>query len=144
METASEAQIKGENDTQTDTSQTEVTKTEEQTRDSTESSTTQYKVPTKEIYEPQDLKKWEESEAYRDLVGFITAINDAVKGKKISDSYPVSQTIENLVAMLDKMSNWIDEIPPIDQPQRFGNKAFRDYFKRVKEVLITTCTSSYF
>lgn len=37
--------------------------------------------------------------------------------------------------MLDKMSNWIDEIPPIDQPQRFGNKAFRDYFKRVKEVL---------
>lgn len=30
-------------------------------------------------------------QAYRDLVGFITAINDAVKGKKISDSYPVSQ-----------------------------------------------------
>lgn len=58
----SQAQIKGENDTQTDTSQTEVTKTAEQTRDSTESSTTQYKVPTKEIYEPQDLKKWEESE----------------------------------------------------------------------------------
>lgn len=46
--------------------------------------------------------------------------------------------------MLDKMSNWIDEIPPIDQPQRFGNKAFRDYFKRVKEVLITTCTNWYF
>lgn len=57
----SQAQIKGENDTQTDTSQTEITKTAEQTRDSTESST-QYKVPTKEIYEPQDLKKWEESE----------------------------------------------------------------------------------
>lgn len=60
----SQAQIKGENDTQTDTSQTEVTKTAEQTRDSTESSTTRYKVPTKEIYEPQDLKKWEESEVH--------------------------------------------------------------------------------
>lgn len=59
----SQAQIKGENDTQTDTSQTEITKTAEQTQDSTESST-QYKVPTKEIYEPQDLKKWEESEVY--------------------------------------------------------------------------------
>lgn len=46
----------------------------------------------------------------------------------------IFQTIENLVAMIDKMSKWIDEIPPIDQPQRFGNKAFRDYFKRVKEV----------
>lgn len=59
----SQAQIKGENDTQTDISQTEVTKTAEQTQDSTESST-KYKVPTKEIYEPQDLKKWEESEVY--------------------------------------------------------------------------------
>lgn len=59
----SQAQIKGENDTQTDTSQTEITKTAEQTQDSTERST-QYKVPTKEIYEPQDLKKWEESEVY--------------------------------------------------------------------------------
>lgn len=57
----SQAQIKGENDTQTDTSQTEITITPEQTQDSTKSST-QYKVPTKEIYEPQDLKKWEESE----------------------------------------------------------------------------------
>lgn len=59
----SQAQIKGENDTQTDTPQTEITKTTEQTQDSTESST-RYKVPTKEIYEPQDLKKWEESEVY--------------------------------------------------------------------------------
>nr|XP_022323585.1 serine/threonine-protein phosphatase 2A activator-like isoform X1 [Crassostrea virginica] len=108
---------------------TEVTS---QSASSTETST-QYRVPTKEIFEPNDLKKWEESEAYRDLMGFITGINEAVKGKKVADSYPVSQTIENLVAMIDKMSKWIDEIPPIDQPQRFGNKAFRDYFKRVKE-----------
>lgn len=91
------------------------------------------KIPVKEIFEPGDLAKWEKSEAYRDLVGFIIAINEAVKGKKITDPYPVSQTIEKLLVMLDKMSSWIDEIPPVDQPQRFGNKAFRDFFKRLKE-----------
>lgn len=36
--------------------------------------------------------------------------------------------------MLNKMDRWINEIPPIDQPQRFGNKAFRTWFERLKEV----------
>ncbi|XP_048775727.2 serine/threonine-protein phosphatase 2A activator-like [Ostrea edulis] len=92
-----------------------------------------HKIPVKEIYEPADLKKWEQSEGYRDLVGFITAINEAVKGKKLTDIYHLSKTTENLLAMLEKISKWIDEIPPVDQPQRFGNKAFRDFFKRLKE-----------
>jgi len=29
------------------------------------------------------------------------------------------------VALLRKMNTWVDEIPPIDQPMRYGNKAFR-------------------
>ena len=32
------------------------------------------------------------------------------------------------------MKNWISEIPPIAQPQRFGNKAYRTWFQRVHEV----------
>ena len=36
--------------------------------------------------------------------------------------------------MLDELSVWIDEVPPIEQPQRFGNKAFRDWFKKLQEV----------
>jgi serine/threonine-protein phosphatase 2A activator len=40
----------------------------------------------------------------------------------------------SLVKIMDTISQWIDEIPPIDQPQRFGNKAYRDWFKRLEEV----------
>ena len=36
--------------------------------------------------------------------------------------------------MLDTMNSWIDEIPPTDQPQRFGNKAFRTWCNRLEEV----------
>ena len=36
--------------------------------------------------------------------------------------------------ILDTMSGWVDDIPPIDQPQRFGNKAFRQWHDKLKEV----------
>lgn len=43
--------------------------------------------------------------------------------------------VQNVLNMLETLSKWVDEIPPIQQPQRFGNKAFRDWFARVKQVL---------
>ncbi len=36
--------------------------------------------------------------------------------------------------MLDKLDQWIDEIPPLPTPQRFGNLAFRTWGKRLEEV----------
>jgi len=41
---------------------------------------------------------------------------------------------ENLLNLLDTMKKWISEIPPVSQPQRFGNKAYRTWFQRVHEV----------
>lgn len=41
---------------------------------------------------------------------------------------------KKLIDMLDTMDTWIDEIPPIDQPQRFGNKAFRTWCGKLEEV----------
>lgn len=46
----------------------------------------------------------------------------------------VHQVTENLLKLLDAMKKWISEIPPIDQPQRFGNKAYRTWFQRVQDV----------
>ena len=44
------------------------------------------------------------------------------------------KTVQNVLNMLEILNKWVDEIPPIQQPQRFGNKAFRDWFAKVKEV----------
>lgn len=33
--------------------------------------------------------------------------------------------------MLDQISNWIDEVPPIEQPMRFGNRAYRTLMDKV-------------
>jgi serine/threonine-protein phosphatase 2A activator len=36
--------------------------------------------------------------------------------------------------MLDTLNDWIDEFPPLDNPQRFGNKAFRLWAQKLAKV----------
>ena len=36
--------------------------------------------------------------------------------------------------MLEEMDNWLAEFPPLDNPQRFGNKAFRQWANKVEQV----------
>jgi hypothetical protein len=66
-------------------------------------------------------------------MGFIMALNDSVVGKSLSDKCTVSPATTSVLGLLDVLSTWVDEIPPVEQPQRFGNKAFRDYYARVKD-----------
>lgn len=48
--------------------------------------------------------------------------------------YPPLQTLTRLIAVLDELASWVDEIKPIAQPMRYGNKAFRAWHARlVKE-----------
>ncbi|KAK7080396.1 Serine/threonine-protein phosphatase 2A activator [Halocaridina rubra] len=90
-------------------------------------------IPTRAVLSPTDITKWEKSEAFQDILGFLTSMNEAVRGKKLSTDCEVSPIITNLLKMIDKLNTWIDEILPIDQPQRYGNKAFREFFARLKE-----------
>lgn len=79
------------------------------------------------------MDKWRNSKAYHDLMGFILTMNELVKSKKVSDSYLISQTVKNLIELLNTLDRWINETPPIEQPQRFGNKAFRNWFSILQE-----------
>jgi hypothetical protein len=42
--------------------------------------------------------------------------------------------VQKAVDLVNEINSWIDEIPPIQQPMRFGNKAFRTFYDRVVEV----------
>jgi len=91
-------------------------------------------VPKKQIFSPAEIStKWEKSEAYQELIGFICAVNEAVKNMKLTDACYMSQVTVNLLKILETMENWIAEIPPVTQPQRFGNKAYRDWFQRLHD-----------
>jgi hypothetical protein len=36
--------------------------------------------------------------------------------------------------MLDDLSHWVEDIPPLPTPQRFGNLAFRTWGRRLDTV----------
>uniref|UniRef100_A0A452V3P6 Serine/threonine-protein phosphatase 2A activator n=1 Tax=Ursus maritimus TaxID=29073 RepID=A0A452V3P6_URSMA len=80
------------------------------------------------------MGKWKRSQAYADYIGFILTLNEGVKGKKLTFEYKVSEAIEKLVALLNTLDRWIDETPPVDQPSRFGNKAYRTWYGKLDEA----------
>merc|ERR1719510_761901 len=89
-------------------------------------------IPTKQVKIPDDLARWEKSEAYQEYLGFIQMIGDMICGKKIQDEkISKSEPVEKLVSILDTLDKWTDEIKPIEQQQRFGNKAFRIWHEKL-------------
>ncbi|NXT67391.1 PTPA phosphatase, partial [Chaetops frenatus] len=87
-------------------------------------------VPKKEINVVSDMAKWKRSQAYADYMGFILTLNEGIRGKKLTCEY---KPIEKLVALLNTLDRWIDETPPVDQPSRFGNKAFRTWYAKLDQ-----------
>lgn len=73
----------------------------------------------------------------QEYLGFILALNDAVKGKPNSlNGMHISENVQKIIRLLDKLDTMIDETPPIKQPQRFGNQAFRTWYEKLKDVCI--------
>ncbi|XP_045471512.1 serine/threonine-protein phosphatase 2A activator-like [Harmonia axyridis] len=96
----------------------------------------QYTVPIKMIKTQIDMPLWEKSEAYLEYLGFVLAINQAIEGKSNDEgSKNSSEQVNNIDIMLNSISKIIDETPAIDQPQRFGNQAFRTFYQKLKDDL---------
>ena len=61
-------------------------------------------------------------------------MSEAIKGKSLRDEFPKSEAVTSIEHVLDAFNTFIDQTPPIEQPQRFGNKAYRDWFRKMDEV----------
>ena len=92
--------------------------------------------PYKAIRTTQDLERFKAGTTYALIKDFVLALNQSCKGKKIRDeSRVVSPACQKVVGLVRTMSSWIDEIPPIQQPMRYGNKAFRDWALKAETSL---------
>ncbi|KAK7861802.1 hypothetical protein R5R35_000570 [Gryllus longicercus] len=92
-----------------------------------------FMVPKRAVLTIEDMHVWEKSEAYADYLGFIMTLNDAVKGISTATKCSESEVTKGMVLLLDKLDQWIDETPPVEQPQRFGNQAFRQWYSKLKQ-----------
>jgi len=87
----------------------------------------------KRIGSVSDLHRFLASPSCRDYVAFVLSLNDAVAGKKVSDECSVSAPVDALLCMLETLSRWVDEIPPVQQSLRYGNPAYRTWYMRMAD-----------
>ncbi|XP_024369098.1 uncharacterized protein [Physcomitrium patens] len=86
-----------------------------------------FQVPRKRINNPSDIEHFHKSEAGKIFLGFIAGLSASMEGKKLSDYCRESPLIKTLCNILEEMSSWIDQLPPKQQPARYGNPVFREW-----------------
>ena len=92
----------------------------------------QFVVPEKLINSEAELARFQTSECKKNIEGLILALQESVK-RKTKSSTEITQNAQDFVPILDAVYSWIDEIPPLEQPQRFGNRAFSTLQSRIQE-----------
>lgn len=94
----------------------------------------EFKQPKKEITSPDDLEKFKKNKLYQKLMEYIVDLQRSVTSKKISATQK-NKKFENIVGMIEDFEKLVDEVPPIQQPMRFGNKAFRNLHEKYQQVM---------
>ncbi|PFH46458.1 hypothetical protein AMATHDRAFT_69816 [Amanita thiersii Skay4041] len=104
-------------------------------------------VPEPRIKSDDDIDTWKTTMSYRDYSVFLHRLNESVVGCYLpwNIAYSSKATL-SLIELLNTLDGWIDEIPPLATPQRFGNIAFRTWGKRLEEnadQLLTTVLGAH-
>ncbi|GAA6049131.1 hypothetical protein JCM3770_003901 [Rhodotorula araucariae] len=89
--------------------------------------------PRRKIFTEADLAPWFRSEAYAHLQGTILRLTHAVVGRHNDDECVQSAATLTLVRFLTSARERIARVPLQRTPQRFGNKAFRDWLATVQD-----------
>ncbi len=112
-----------------------------------------FSPPCKRVASRAALAQWAASPAHADLLGFVRALADAVRGAPLSAPAASSPAVDAVVAVLATLEarlcthrrcrarccdagrrahaapaqGWIAEIPPATQAMRYGNTAYRTW-----------------
>ncbi|PQQ14313.1 Phosphotyrosyl phosphatase activator PTPA [Prunus yedoensis var. nudiflora] len=93
-----------------------------------------FQAPSKIIQAPDDLRRFHDSFSGKHFLGFVAALSDSIRAKKISDPCHESTTIATIVSILQTLIQWVDEIPPTKQAARYGNVSFRSWHERLSQT----------
>jgi serine/threonine-protein phosphatase 2A activator len=108
-------------------------------------------IPVKNIHEGPDVSFFLTSLAYKDIMTFILQLNYSMiprasegEGAKIvqtweldSKAVTLSEPIERLQRLIQRLNSLVDEVPPGTGPRRFGNISFRRWYELVEDRLPT-------
>ncbi|KAI4337678.1 hypothetical protein L6164_016062 [Bauhinia variegata] len=92
-----------------------------------------FQTPSKKIHSPDDIRHFHDSDSGNNFLGFVAALSESIRGRKISDPCHQSETVNTIVSILDSLIQWVEEIPPVQQAARYGNTAYRTWHSRLVE-----------
>src|ERR1700749_2924386 len=93
----------------------------------------------KYIKSEEDAQAFKETTAYKYYINFLGRLCEAAKGQPLP-SYMLQATsspkdqVDRMLETLDIINSWIEEVPPLKTPQRFGNLAFRTWGQKLEQV----------
>ncbi|KAG6608251.1 Serine/threonine-protein phosphatase 2A activator, partial [Cucurbita argyrosperma subsp. sororia] len=71
-----------------------------------------FQAPYKRIHSPDDIHHFHDSDSGRNFLGFIVAVSESARCRRISDSCFQFDNVNSIVSILDALIRWVDEIPP--------------------------------
>lgn len=92
-----------------------------------------FEGPKRMLYIKDDLPKWLKSKAYFELYHFVEELAFIVKSKPLSYEVEITKTIQICLDIIQEMKDLVKDIPPVGDPMRYGNIAFRTWFSKVIE-----------
>lgn len=108
--------------------------------------------PSKRINDGDGLTFFQSSRAYRDLTVWLLQLNrsmfpsrdeDGITHQSTLTSPPAySEHVQKLRSLLSDLTHFIDDAPPDTGPRRFGNVAFRKWYKLAENNADRLCDAN--
>ena len=99
----------------------------------------QGKIPEFKFVKPSTLvksadliKTWEKSDSYFEYLGFILAIGESIKGRKIKENVGISDNSQKVVDLLSQLKQNISDCSPVEMKSRYGNPAYREWYEKLE------------
>lgn len=100
-------------------------------------------TPFKRIHDGEDLNFFLSSTGYRDLMTWLLQLNRSmfpvkttdgqIEERRLDTPQEYSRSVQHLRDLVSDLSAFIEKAPPDTGPRRFGNVAFKAWFKLVDE-----------
>jgi serine/threonine-protein phosphatase 2A activator len=87
----------------------------------------------KRIKSQHDVEAAIRGSSLRKFMAFALSLNQSVVGVKLSDPCCSSPAVESVMAALDRLAVFIDNVPPVKHEVRYGNPAFRTWFQKLQD-----------
>ncbi|EGC33423.1 hypothetical protein DICPUDRAFT_56445 [Dictyostelium purpureum] len=86
----------------------------------------------KKIITKRDLRSFHTSSTYGELLNFVIQLSLDCQGKSLKNDLPLTNNVKLLLELLEKLNQFVRDIPPKPIRTRFGNESFVEWIDLIE------------